>query len=319
MFKLKPSNISVLGSGMQRPECVLATKSGDLFCSDSRGGYNIVKPDGKSQFINARGAPDDFMPNGIALLPNRDVLAANLAESSGVWLIKPDGEASLFLSEIDGVPLPPPNFVGLDSKSRVWITVSTRVSPRGASFKKGFADGFVAVHDDRGTRIVADNIGYTNEGIVDPSGQWLYVNETVAQRTSRFAIKDDASLGPRETVAEYPPATYPDGFTFDAEGGIWLVSVASNRVIHVDRDGEQNIVVEDADPVEMERIAVAFDDGSFDREMIEIGSTRPLRNIASIGFGGADLHTVYMGSLAHEGIQTFRSPVKGAPLVHWEF
>jgi sugar lactone lactonase YvrE len=319
MFKLKPTDISVLGSGMQRPECVLATKSGDLICSDSRGGYNIVKPDGAGQFIKARGAPDDFMPNGIALLPNRDVLAANLAESSGVWLIKPDGETSLFLSEIDGVQLPPPNFVGLDSKSRIWITVSTRVSPRGASFKKGFADGFVAVHDDRGTRIVADNIGYTNEGIVDPSGQWFYVNETVAQRTSRYAIKEDASLGARETVAEYPPATYPDGFTFDSQGGIWLVSVASNRVIHVDRDGRQNIVVEDADPAEMERIAAAFDDGSFDREMIEIGSTRPLRNIASIGFGGADLHTVYMGSLSHEGTQTFRSPIKGAPLVHWEF
>jgi sugar lactone lactonase YvrE len=319
MFKLNPSDISVLGSGMQRPECVLATKSGDLFCSDSRGGYNIVKPDGASRFIKARGAPDDFMPNGIALLPNRDVLAANLAESSGVWLIKPDGEASLFLSEIEGVRLPPPNFVGLDSKSRIWITVSTRVSPRGASFRKGFADGFVAVHDKRGTRIVADNIGYTNEGIVDPSGQWLYVNETVAQRTSRYAIKDDASLGPRETVAEYPPATYPDGFTFDAEGGIWIVSVASNRVIHVDKAGQQNVVVEDADPAEMERIAAAFDDGSFDREMIDIGATRPLRNIASIGFGGPDLHTVYMGSLAHEGIQTFRAPIKGAPLVHWEF
>lgn len=195
MFKLKPTDISVLGSGMQRPECVLATKSGDLFCSNSRGGYNIVKPDGAGQFIKARGAPDDFMPNGIALLPNRDVLAANLAESSGVWLIKPDGEARLFLSEIDGVQLPPPNFVGLDSKSRIWITVSTRVSPRGASFKKGFADGFVAVHDDRGTRIVAGNIGYTNEGIVDPSGQWFYVNETVAQRTRAMRSRKMPRLG----------------------------------------------------------------------------------------------------------------------------
>ena len=319
MFKLNPNDIPAIGSGMQRPECVLATKSGDLFCSDSRGGYNIVKPDGQSRFVQAVGAPTDFMPNGIALLPGRDVLAANLANSSGVWRIKPDGQASLFLAEIDGEALPPVNFVGLDAKGRIWISVSTRQVPRHPAFKKGFADGFIAVHDGGATRVVAEGIAFTNEAIVDPTGEWLYVNETVGQCTSRYPIRTDASLGPRETVADYPAATFPDGFTFDAEGGIWIVSVASNRIIHVDRDGQQNIVTEDADAAAMAEIQAVFDRGEPVREMIEIDSRRRLRNIASIGFGGPDLHTVYMGSLAHDGIQTFRSPIKGAPLVHWEF
>lgn len=319
MFKLTCEDISTIGSGMQRPECVLATKSGDLFCSDSRGGYNVVKPDGQIRFIEAIGAPDDFMPNGIALMPGRDVLAANLADSSGVWLIKPDGQASLFLAEADGIALPPVNFVGLDDKNRIWISVSTRAVPRHPSFKKGWADGFIAVHDQGATRIVADGIGFTNEAIVDPAGAWLYVNETVGQCTSRYPIRADASLGPSETVAAYPPGTFPDGFTFDAEGGIWIVSVASNRIIHVDRRGKQNVVIEDADEQDMEKLIRAFDRGEPVREMIEIGATRPLGNIASIGFGGTDQHTVYMGSLSHDGIQTFRSPTKGAPPVHWEF
>lgn len=319
MFKLRPTDISLIGSGMHRPECVLATRSGDLFCSDGRGGYNIVKPNGQSQFIKAIGAPGDFMPNGIALLPNRDVLAANLADSSGVWRIEPNGQASLFLSEADGMELPPVNFVGLDKIGRVWISVSTRAVPRHPSFRKGWADGFIAVHDRGTTRIVADGIAFTNEAIVDPSGSWLYVNETVGRCTSRYRIYDDASLGPRETVAEYPPATFPDGFTFDAEGGIWIVSVASNRIIRVSRNGQQSIVFEDADAREMQRLAAAFESGQPVREMIDIGASRPLRNISSIGFGGPDLRTVYMGSLAHAGIQTFRSPVKGAPLVHWEY
>lgn len=319
MFKLSLDDISAVGQGMQRPECVLATKSGDLFCSDSRGGYNIIKPDGQSWFIKAIGAPDDFMPNGIALMPNRDILAANLADSSGVWRIKPDGQASLFLAEVDGVALPPVNFVGLDAKGRLWISVSTRAVPRHPAFKKGAADGFIAVHDSSGTRIVADGIGFTNEAIVDPIGDWIYVNETIGQCTSRYPIRDDGSLGARETVAEYPAATYPDGFTFDAEGGIWIVSVASNRIIHVDRDGAQNIVIEDADPKELEELTAVFESGKPVREMIEIGGKRPLSNIASIGFGGPDLHTVYMGSLSHDGIQSFRSPIKGAPLVHWGF
>lgn len=319
MFKLTREGISMIGSGMQRPECVLTTKSGDLFCSDSRGGYNIVKSDGQSRLIKAIGSPDDFMPNGIALMPGRDVLAANLADSSGVWRIKPNGQASLFLAEADGLELPPVNFVGLDQEGRIWISVSTRAVPRHPSFKKGWADGFIAVHDRGATRIVADGIGFTNEAIVDPTGMWLYVNETVGQRTSRYPIRADASLGPRETVAEYPPGTFPDGFTFDSEGDIWTVSVASNRIIHVDRDGKPNIVIEDADEQGMEKLNAAFDRGEPVRDMIEIGGTRPLGNIASIGFGGPDLRMVYMGSLSNDGIQTFRSPTKGAPLVHWEF
>ncbi len=319
MFKLKRADISLLGSGMQRPECVLSTRSGDLFCSDGRGGYNIVRPDGVTRFIEAVGAPDDFMPNGIALLPGRDVLAANLADSSGVWRIRPDGQASLVLAEADGIELPPVNFVGLDGRGRLWISVSTRAVPRHPSFRKGWADGFIAVHDGGSTRVVADGIAFTNEAIVDPGGEWLYVNETVGQCTSRYPIREDASLGRRETVAEYPPATFPDGFTFDAEGGIWTVSVASNRIIHVDRNGRQTIVCEDADPADMERLTAAFDAGEPVRDMIDIGATRPLRNIASICFGGADLQTVYMGSLAHDSIQTFRSPVQGAAPVHWAF
>lgn len=319
MFKLATDDIVTIGSGMQRPECVLATRSGDLFCSDSRGGYNIVKPDGQCRFVKAIGAPDDFMPNGIALLPGRDILAANLADSSGVWRIKPDGQASLFLAEVDGITLPPVNFVGLDAQGRIWISVSTRAVPRHPSFRKGCGDGFIAVHDRGATRIVADGIGFANEAIVDPTGAWLYVNETIAQRTSRYAISTDASLGPRETVAVYPPGTFPDGLTFDAAGGIWLVSVASNRIIHVDRHGQQNVVIEDADEQGLETLIAAFDRGDPVRDMIEIGGTRPLGNIASIGFGGADLHSVYMGSLSGDGIQMFRSPTKGAPLVHWTY
>lgn len=319
MFTLALSDITTLGSAMERPECVLATQSGDLFCSDARGGYTILRPDGSQTFIKARGVPDDFLPNGIALMPNRDVLAANLADSAGVWRIEPDGTSHLFVSQADGVALPPVNFVGLDQAGRIWITISTRMVPRHPAFKKGYADGFIAVHDGKGTRIVADGLGFTNEAIVDPTGQWLYVNETVARRTSRFAIKDNASLGPRETVAEYPPATFPDGFTFDADGGIWLVSVASNRIIHVAADGTQNIVIEDADTRELENLTRVFDSGAPMRDLIEIGGKRPLSNIASIGFGGPDLRTVYMGSLAGSGIQTFRSPIQGAPLAHWTF
>ncbi|MGY9056688.1 MAG: hypothetical protein ACKVGZ_14000 [Alphaproteobacteria bacterium] len=88
-----------------------------------------------------------MIQTGYRQRPGRDLLAANLADSSGVWRIKPDGQASLFLAEADGVALPPVTFVGLDAKGRIWISVSTRSVPRHPAFKKGWGDGFVAVHD----------------------------------------------------------------------------------------------------------------------------------------------------------------------------
>lgn len=313
------SQVRSVGRGLQRPECVLTTRSGDLFVSDSRGGVTVLKADGAQQYIGATGAPDGFLPNGIALLPNRDLLLANLGPAGGVWRMAPDGAVALVLGEVDGLTLPSTNFVGVDARSRLWISISTLLEPREGAMRKGWADGFVIVMDERGARIVADNIGYTNEAIVDPTGQWLYVNETVAGRTIRFPIKDDASLGAREVVADYPPATFPDGFAFDSEGGVWCVSVASNRVIHVDKDGRQTIVLEDADAAEMQEVAAAFDGDRFERRHIDAGKTRRLANISSIAFGGDDLKTVYLGSLFGDSLWTFRSPVAGAQPVHWNY
>ena len=50
--------------------------------------------------------------------------------------------------------------------------------------------------------------------------------------------------------------------------------------------------------------------------MIEFVGKRKLRNIASVGFGGSDLQTVYMGSVSREGIFAFQVPIGGAPLIH---
>nr|MBP7523080.1 hypothetical protein [Leptothrix sp. (in: b-proteobacteria)] len=45
------------------------------------------------------------------------------------------------------------------------------------------------------------------------------------------------------------------------------------------------------------------------------GTLAPM--MASIAFGGPDLKTVYLGSLAGTTLPSFRSPVAGLPLSHW--
>jgi sugar lactone lactonase YvrE len=318
--RLELRDLEFVGSDLDRPECVMATRSGDLFVPDKRGGISIVRADGRTERVLAKGVPEGFLPNGIALLPDRSVLIANLGPTGGVYHMTPDGTLRPKLLEIDGKQLEPTNFVGIDRMSRIWITVSTKLIPREQSMRKGYGDGYIILIDDKGARVVADNIGFTNEAIVDPTGQWLYVAETIARRTSRFPIRQDGSLGPKEVFAEYGQAcTFPDGFAFDSEGAVWIVSVVSNRVIRAMPDGTQHILIEDADPATLEEVEDAFQNDRYTRTHLDSGGKRPLANLSGIAFGGPDLKTVYLGSLFGTRLATFRSPVAGAEPVHWNF
>jgi len=207
----------------------------------------------------------------------------------------------------------------IDRRERVWITVSTRLSPRARGYRKDVADGFVVLVDSGGSRIVADGIGYANEVQLDASGEWLYVNETFGRKLTRFRVGKDGGLSGKETVAVFGHGTYPDGLCFDVEGGVWVTSIVSNRVIRVDTDGSQDVVLEDHDPGEVDRVESAFVEGRMDRSHLGTSFGRRLRNVSSLAFGGADLQTVYLGCLLGDAIATFRSPVAGLAPAHWEW
>ncbi len=198
----------------------MATASGEVFVSDRRGGIARLRADGGQELIQGRGAAD-FLPNGFSLLPDRSFAIANLGPEGGAWRMMPDGGLIPEVLEVEGMRLPATNFVNADHPAgelRLWVSVSTRQVPREQAFRREVADGYIVLKDRSGTRIVADGLGFTNENKIDPSGRFLYVNETMARRLSRFPIRDGGSLGPRATVAEFGAGTFPDGFEFDSRG-----------------------------------------------------------------------------------------------------
>ena len=322
-FTVALDSIQIFGAGLKRPECVACTAGGDIWVSHALpgGGGGVARLDeaGVPHPLIARGdAPLDLMPNGWSMEPGGSFLLANLADSGGVWRLAANGECAPVLMEIDGHALPPVNFVHRDERGRLWVSVSTWRVPRDRAFHRDVADGFVILVDDAGARIVADGLGYSNEVKVDPSGRYLYANETIARRLSRFAIVD-GRLGARETVVEYVDGVIPDGFEFDEEGGIWCASVMSNRLVRIAADRSQTIVVEDCDARDVDAAMQRWRDGRFTRDDLNIGASRRLANIASVAFGGSDRKTVYLGSLFGDGLFTFRSPVAGSVPPHWNF
>ena len=141
-----PIPLSVLeftGSGLVRPECVLANRDGMLYTADWRGGVACVAPDGSHKLMRGSlpgGRP--LRPNGIALRRDGSFLLADLGETAGgVFTLARAGAVRPFLEQVDGVDLPPTNFVFEDARDRVWITVSTRRVPRAAAYRADVADG----------------------------------------------------------------------------------------------------------------------------------------------------------------------------------
>jgi SMP-30/Gluconolactonase/LRE-like region len=313
--------LGFVGQGLARPECVLATAAGDLFSADWRGGVAHLRPDG-SQVLYAGSGPDGIAlrPNGIALLPDGSFLLAHLGDrSGGVFRLARDGQATPWLQRVDGIDLPPTNFVLADKAGRFWVTVSTRLMPRALGYHRGCDDGFIVRIDARGAAIAADGLGYTNEVALHPDGRWLYVNETFARRLSRFALHADGSLGPKQVVCEFGPGTFPDGLAFDEEGHAWVVSIVSNRLIRVAPDGSRTLWLEDADAAHLARVEAAYEAGTMGREHLDGSPSQHLRNISSIAFAGPDRRTAVLGNLLGDRLATLRLPVAGAAPTHWHY
>ncbi len=308
------SDLTFVGSGLSRPECVLTTAKGELFAGDHHAGIAEV---GKPK-REISGAPPGFLPNGVTMQPDRQFLLANLGPGGGVWRLDRDWRLWPHLFEADGELLRVCNFVGRERDGVNWISVSTRSYPRERAMRPVFADGFIVRQDAKGAAIVADGLAFTNECRVDPTGQWLYVNETQRKCTSRFAIRG-TGLGPREVVYEFGPGEFPDGFAFDGEGGVWVACVVANRVIRIDARGKGHLIVDDGDAAMIEASEAMYMAGKGGREWLEVGASRSLRNIASVAFGGPDLRTVYLGCLKGDRIASFRSPIAGAEPPQWRY
>ena len=311
--------LSSIGRELARPECVLACASGRLYASDKRGGIAVIEPDGTQRRI---GDAPALVPNGIALRRDGAFLVANMGTDGGVWRIDRDGQARPWLMEVDGVPLPKVNFVTVDARDRAWVCVSSRDT--GDAYPLHERTGFIALVEGEGegrrTRIVADGLHYTNECRIDAAGRWMYVNETFGRCTSRFALRDDGSLSDRTVVAEFTgEGDFPDGLALDAEGGLWVVCVGSNRIYRVTPGGEVEAVIDDSVPETARALEIAFRSGSLTRPMLSSAVGRRLHNPTSIAFAGADLRTAVLGCLKGGSLATFQAPVAGLPPAHWHW
>jgi gluconolactonase len=336
-FQVNRAAIRTIGHDLQRPECILAERDGTLWAADARGGVTRIGADGSQRYIGQRADArfataaqastheveakytQGTLPNGLAFAANGDVLIANFG-TDRLEVMARDGQTRTLHDRIDGQPIGKVNFVLRDSKDRLWLTVSTRVNPWTVAASSRVRDGYIAVVDAHGLRVVADGFHFTNEIRFDAREEWLYIVETTGPHISRMRVVESAQgvgLAGREVFGPSHLGGFPDGIAFDAFGNLWCTLVMTDQLIALTPQGDQQLLLDDGNPEASKILLDHMSDGTLTAEdMLRArGTLAPW--MASVTFGGPDLRTVYLGSLMGTTIPYFTSPVPGLPMVHW--
>ena len=334
-WQVSRADIRHVGHDLQRPECILAERDGTLWAADARGGVMRIDADGSQRliapswsvpepatsmpgvsfndrYVQAQGS----LPNGMAILANGDFVIANWGTDS-VDVMTREGHVRTLHDRIDGQPLGKANFVARDTKGRIWLTVTTRMHPWTESINAGVPDGYIALIDESGIRIVADGFGGTNEIRFDAKEEWLYVVESNARRISRLRVQPDGSLTQREVFGPSQLEGFPDGFAFDAFGNLWVTLVMTDKLIALTPEGEVLTLLDDSNVEATAVLNRHYASHTLTPEIMAAAQGTLAPWMASLTFGGPDLRTVYLGSLLGTTIPCFQAPVAGLPLIHW--
>ncbi|WP_419909202.1 SMP-30/gluconolactonase/LRE family protein [Hoeflea sp.] len=256
-FAVDPADLRTVGEGLQRPECILAEPDGSLWSADARGGVVHIRPDGSQEIITqsertdfadaadeAKRFTEGTLPNGLAFARSGDILISNFG-TDRLEIMERSGETRVLHDTIDGLPIGKVNFVLRDSKDRIWLTVSTRIQKWMEAISPNIRDGFVALADERGLRIVADGFAFTNEIRLDANEEWLYIVETTARRITRMRVGGDGTLSERETYGPSDHKAFIDGIAFDAFGNLWGTHVMTDRIFAITPEGDLQIILDD--------------------------------------------------------------------------
>ena len=331
-FEIDKSALKYAGTGLQRPECILAEPDGSLWIADARGGVIHLRPDRQQHIVTQRSSEhfagvdneasrylEGTLPNGLAFAANGDILIANFG-TDRLEVMTRQGESRVLADHIDGEPIGKVNFVLRDSKDRIWITISTRIKNWMHALRPDLADGYIARYVDGAFRIVAEGFHFTNEIRMDAREEYMYVAETTGGCISRLRVNDDGSLGEREVFgpSSLGKGAWPDGIAFDSTGNLWGTMVYSDKLFVLTPKGDLRVLLDEGDPQKVNALEEAFFKNQVNEQVLFATGRGVAPWMASVTFGGPDLQTLYVGSLRGGQIPYFRAPLPGLPMVHWK-
>jgi len=282
-------DVKSIGSGLVRPEGVMALDDGIIYTADGRGRCARVEADGHTTFFGNLGG----LPNGICIDEDGNCIVANIGNGE-VQSVAPSGNHTVLMTEAEGRKMFTPNFPFLDFTGRLWVSNSTDNPDIDASLSSPVPDGcLIMIARDQAPRIVANSIYFANGVALDAKEDYVYVAETMQRRVLRYRIKQGNRLDGPEVYG--PPFLgrlgFPDGIAFDEAGNLWITFPMANAIGFINPGGKLEIFMDDPQGIVINRPT-------------------------NICFGGKERRTAYIGSLGGTNVLFFEVPYPGMRLVH---
>jgi len=287
-MKINLSKVKAIGTGLLRPEGVMAADDGTIYTADARGRCSRIERNGRTSFFGDL----EGLPNGLCLDKDGNCIIANIGNGQ-VQSLALDGSHKVLMTEADGKRMFTPNFPFIDSQNRLWVSNSTEHEDLDAALQGPLPDGCVVLIENGQARIVAEGICFANGLTLDVDEKYLYVAETMEKRILRYQIAHDGFLSGREV---YGPNIlgalgYPDGIAFDEAGNLWITFPSWNAVGYLTPGQKLVMVLEDPEG-------------------------KILRRPTNICFGGEGRKTAFIGSLGGTSIPYFEVQFPGMRLIH---
>jgi sugar lactone lactonase YvrE len=287
-MKIDISSVKTIGSGLVRPEGVMALDDGSIYTADGHGRCARVEKDGRTGFWGNLGG----VPNGICIDEQGNCIIANIGNGQ-VQSLAPDGNHVVLMTHAEGKKMSSPNFPFVDSQKRLWVSNSTSLANIEAALQAPVADGCLVVIIKGEAKIVAEGICFANGVSVDEKEEFVYVAETMKRRILRYRINNDSTVGKPEIYGpdSLGPLGFPDGIAFDEAGNLWVALPAQNAIGYITPEREFEIYLNDS-------------------------QQKILKRPANICFGGEKRKTAFIGSLDGTNVPYFKVPYPGARLIH---
>jgi len=241
-----------------------------------------------------------------------NLYVVNFERDGTVGLVKPNGDAELFITLPEGSTA---NSIQFDSKGKMYLADFTGHNILKVDMKSkkvsvyAHDDGFNQPNDicinkkdqifasdpnwkeskgklwriDKGGKVVllTDQMGTTNGIALSPDEKVLYVNESVQRKIWKFNLDEKGNIANKTLFAEFPDFGF-DGMKCDAEGNVYVTRYGKGT------------------------IAVLSPDGKLIREVPLKG-----KNCSNLVFGGLNGKLVFVTLQDRKGMERFRNDIAG--------
>ncbi|WP_317929493.1 SMP-30/gluconolactonase/LRE family protein [Halioxenophilus sp. WMMB6] len=261
MHKPMLENIKNIANGIYLEGLAVDRVSNLVWFSDViGGGIHSLNSSGEIKSYDA----DRQWTGGILL--NKNGVVFSSGQYGIKWLNPHVGSSGWLINEVSGEPIPGVNEMAPDYRGGMFFgtcdieSVIASAAPRPTKI--------FHLSTDNSVKLIADDIGFANGLMYDPTKNKLYCNDTFSCSWV-FDLNDDLAVIDRRVLIEKLDA---DGMALDCDGNVWITGYRSSELLQVSPKGDLLASIE-----------------------------TPASAITQIRFGGQDMKDIYINSVPRDG------------------